>query len=280
MSRSGFIITAKPNTALGAGRGKSDGDSEFLPDIHELGLFERQDHLQSTKVNNVFDQAAERRKRVRRRGGESVAAMASKIDPASVLKPYKKRKAPPKAQTSTKVDQAVHNHITKPSTEDDAHPNFHRRSSRSESLSSDIRPGSRKGNSFAPVKRSSLSRISSFNNENLGCNAEEHNKAAISRVVTAGMRLYGYEQTTKSAASVNGLKSQTADSTEPHSDDIQDEKAKDEYKLVSHQAYRATICTFRKHMGNKDLHLHKVASIQETVDKLLAILCTDPLTRG
>jgi hypothetical protein len=260
--------------------GKSDGGAEFLPDIQELGLFGGQDHLQSTKVNSVFDQAAERRKGVRRRGGESVAALASKIDSANVLKPYKKLKAPPKAQTSTQVVQGVYDHSAKPVTEDDAHPNFHRRHSRSESISSDIRPGSRKGNSFAPVKRSSLSRISSFNNEDPVCSAEERNKAAISRVVMVGMRLHGYEQTTKSAASVNGLKSPTADSTEPHLDNIQDEKARGEYKLVYHQAYRATICTFRRHMQNEDLHLHKVTSIQETVDKLLAILCTDPLSTG
>lgn len=96
----------------------------------------------------------------------------------------------------------------------------------------------------------------------------------------AGVRLYGYQQTTKSAVSLNGPESQAASPMEPHSDEIRDEKSRDEYKLIYHQVYRTTICTFRNHIQDDELYLHKVSSIQETVDKLLAIICTDPLNTG
>jgi hypothetical protein len=149
--------------------------------------------------------------------------------------------------------------------------------SRARSLSIDALTEGHKGNLSEPAKPSSLSRVSSLSQVDSASSIVERNKSAISRVVMAGMRLYGLQQNPRSQ---NARRGNEALPSSPPGNLIEgsEDRARDECKLIYHQAYRATVCAFRNHMDKETIHRQGIASIQDTVDRLLAIFCTDPLT--
>ena len=254
------------------------GEAQFLPSFHESAAFWRESIPRKRPASSVFDQAAERLNKSRRRGGESVTAFASKFESANILMPHKKPKStettaasmteePSRAVTCHKLTSVgrLNNSIVASV-----------KHSRARSLSTDLRSESHKGDSFALVKRSSLSRVNSLSQIDSASSTVEQNKSVISRIVMAGMRLYGLQQNPRSQ---NARKGNEALLSSPPGNLIEGsgDRAKDECKLVYHQAYRATVCAFRNHMDKETLHRQGIASIQDTVDRLLAILCRDPL---
>jgi hypothetical protein len=114
--------------------------------------------------------------------------------------------------------------------------------SRSPSISSDIRPLSRKGPVDSMSKRSSLSRVSSLN-EN--ASIEARNKDTISRLVMAGLRLYGFQPRKKPSHSrrVSEVNAQ-APKSGGESLTQEDAERDEEYKLIYHQAYKGTVFAF------------------------------------
>lgn len=133
-------------------------------------------------------------------------------------------------------------------------------------------------------RRSTLSRVQSLSTlpapaEGADETIEAKNKDTISRIVMAGMRLYGLSQSKarrKSRVS-SGAASPALDTCfeEQEAERKQDE----EYKLVYHQVFKGVCFAFRAHIAAKALQVHSHA-LQEIVDKLLAIHCTDPLAEG
>jgi len=104
---------------------------------------------------------------------------------------------------------------------------------------------------------------------------ESKNKDAISRVVMAGMRLYGYQQRKKTNRSRRRSASPSIRDAEAEQES--EEAAKDEeYKLVYHQTHRGAVFAFRSSIASTSLHTQP-NKIRDTVDRLLAIFCTDPL---
>jgi hypothetical protein len=130
---------------------------------------------------------------------------------------------------------------------------------------------SRKGLLENPIKRSSLSRVTSLSTPAAEPTIESRNKEAISRLVMAGMRLYGLQQKKRPKSTRDG-----AGETEASREE--EERKDEEYKLVYHQIYRATVVAFRRHIQTEPLH-QQPDSLHETVDKLLVLFCTDPLDR-
>lgn len=53
----------------------------------------------------------------------------------------------------------------------------------------------------------------------------------------------------------------------------------EEYKLIYHQTYKATVFAFRRDIESRDLG-KEIEGVRDTVDKLLAIFCSDPLIAG
>jgi hypothetical protein len=130
----------------------------------------------------------------------------------------------------------------------------------------------REGSLPAVAKRSGLSRVKSVStlpDKATVDTVENRNKELISRIVMAGMRLYGYSQS-KSRRSRSG--SVSHDNHE--SSDAQ--QSDEEYKLLYHQVFKATCFTFRRQISDMAL-LGQSEALRETVDKLLAVFCTDPL---
>lgn len=104
---------------------------------------------------------------------------------------------------------------------------------------------------------------------------EYKNKEIVSKVVMAGMRLYGLVQSKSRKSQANSAADSPAIDTS--FEDREAERQRDEeYKLVYHQVYKGTCFALRQHMATKFLQSHSEA-LRETVDKLLMIFCKDPL---
>lgn len=264
-------LPSPPQSPVNVG---DDCDAQLLPPLEQLQATALANERKRKQVSDVFDEATERRRRAKRHGGESVAAAAGAVN---VLVGQKRPKAPVKAQTPASAKAAAssrpHSRTASFSAAQTEPPG--RPLSRSPSMSSDIRPVSLKGIVEATTmsKRSSLSRVSSLADT---ATIEERNKDAISRLVMAGMRLYGLQQRKRSgharrASEVNSQAQSGADGA------YQDAKDKDEeYKLIYHQTYKGTVFAFRRAIVRETLYSQPEV-LQETVDKLLAVFCSDPL---
>ena len=102
---------------------------------------------------------------------------------------------------------------------------------------------------------------------------EEQNKAALTRVVMAGMRLFGLQQQKKGSKSrtVSVLPCASDSSTNP----VVSSESEDTYKLIYHQTFKAACFTFRAHVANT---LISQDAMRDVVDRFLSIFCTDPFS--
>ncbi|KAK0249666.1 hypothetical protein LTR01_006369 [Friedmanniomyces endolithicus] len=203
-------------------------------------------------VNETFDDAAERRKKARRKGGEGVAAAAA-VKTESSVPSLKHRRTVSTSDSQTKSIQ------TRPL-------------SRSPSVASS-RPAT-----AGAAKHSSLSRVQSISGPLTEDSLEDKNKAIISRVVMAGMRLYGLTQSRKPRRRPSSTAPFPAveGCLEP---DVADQRRDEEYKLMYHQVFKGTCFAYREHMPASSLQPHTEA-LRGTVDGLLEIFCNDPLKAG
>lgn len=229
-----------------------------------------QPHIQKRqRLESLFDDASRQSKKARRGGGERVAKSMATADIASSA-------LQERIFGSNSIDKEVVGLLSvriQP-------PERPHQLCRSQSLGSindidAIRPGSRAGVMTAR-KRSSLHRVASLAVPDSSSPApeanpmEQQNKAALTRVVMAGMRLYGLQSRRKVSHSKAALESPTSLATplvvdQPPGDEH-------EYKLVYHQTFKAASFTFRHQMAvqviSQDL-------MRDTVDRLLAMFCND-----
>jgi hypothetical protein len=218
-----------------------DEDGIFLPPLAPLDEVINEPPVRKRKsAADAFDEANERRKKAKGKGGHGVSAAAA-----------------------TKVDSQV--------------PSLHRRSvSNSQPVPSNRQPLSRSpsiASSRPPTAvataqhRSALSRVQSIAGDPDDDEMESKNKKFISRIVMAGMRLYGLSQSKRRQSDI-----------EP-SQNLERDNEDEEYKMVYHQAYKGACFAFRGLLQTQDLQPLSEA-IRDVVDRLLAIFCTDPLAEG
>ncbi|KAG8626152.1 hypothetical protein KVT40_006553 [Elsinoe batatas] len=91
---------------------------------------------------------------------------------------------------------------------------------------------------------------------------EQRNKDLISRLILAGMRLHGLSQ----------AKSKTISRTD------EEKQADEEFKLIYHNTLKAISFAFRASIGLTELRPH-TALVQEKVETMLALFCSDPLSQ-
>lgn len=259
----------------------------FLPPLYPEPPAASTSARKRQRVATLFDDAAQRNKRARKKGGEGVSKVMASIEGSQ---------SQAKQSTSSVISRTRDEStmVARTENEDDlGHPKedqqLRPRSrgdglSRSSSISSvqnigDGRPPSRKG-ALANRNRSSLHRVTSIVAANNGSpgpeekTIEQRNKDTLSRIIMAGMRLYGLQQrkgTSKSRA-VSEAPSQAAIPdivSKPASEDV------DEYKLIYHQTFKGASFALRQHIATS---LIKQVVMREVADKLLAIFCADPLS--
>ena len=102
---------------------------------------------------------------------------------------------------------------------------------------------------------------------------EEQNKTALTRVVMAGMRLFGLQQHKKGSKSraVSELPCTLDSSINP----VVSCENEDTYKLIYHQTFKASLFTFRAYVTTT---LISQEAMREVVDRFLSIFCTDPFS--
>ncbi|KXT06636.1 hypothetical protein AC578_8493 [Pseudocercospora eumusae] len=212
-------------------------------------------------VNETFDEAAERRRKARRQGGEGVAAAAASRNPADAALRHRR---------STSTSQSL--------------PLQSRPLSRASSVGSSRVADLREPSVPALSKRSSLGRVQSVSLAEADSIVEEEptiehkNKEFVSKIVMAGMRLYGLVQTKTRKSRANSSAAVSPAVVDVSFEDLDADRQKDdEYKLVYHQVYKGTCFALRQYIATKSLVAHAEA-LRETVDKLLTIFCNhDPL---
>lgn len=226
------------------------------------------------KISNVFEDATKQRRKLKGRGGEAVSrAMADTLPTSAVpLMPhtsqtYQSREMLPIEATheSAQVSEIPRRSLSRASSAGSIQNN------------EPSRPPSRR-DSFIPGKRSGLNRVESLisgpdspltlDSDN---NLQDHNTKALSRIVMAGMRMYGLQQM-KRATKYEGQSTDANGNQDSQSNSAQ--RDLDEYKLVYHQTYKGACFAFRNHFPNA---LIGQEQMREVVDRLLLLFCTDPL---
>ena len=205
-------------------------------------------------VDDAFDEAEQRRKKVRSQSGEAFAAR----------------------RTESQGAAALHHRGSLSGSTSHAVPLQTRPLSRSPSIASS-RPATARAASEM-TKRSSLSHMESVACPLIKTDMESKNRDIISRVIMAGMRLYGLVQSKSRKPQVSSATASPA--PERTFEQLENDNRKDDdYKLVYHQAFKGVCFAFRDHLGVVTLQPHTEA-IRDNVDKLLALYCNDPLAKG
>lgn len=184
------------------------------------------------RKRDIFDEAEITRKKARGRGGESVAAAAARAHDSQRLPGHRK-------SLSVDTKTASFSDIRPPSAHGTLSRPPSRQLSRSPSLSSDIRPLSRKGVPEAQTKRSNLSQVATVPLQPEEPTVEVRNKEALSRVVMAAMRMHGLQQRKKTKSRRNSVAPGLEVTEELSEEAAAEEAVKDEeYKMVYHQTYK------------------------------------------
>lgn len=240
----------------------AEPEPTFLPSYNRVTVFSEVINVPPTRkrksLNDTLDEAAERRRKARRNGGEGVAAAAASNAPAEPFAPLMHRR-------NLSSGHAVLSQARPLSRASSAASGHYRSTARESSA-----PG--------PAKRLSLARtksIAEIPQPATDSVLEAKNKELVSRIVMAGMRLYGFVQTKSRRSGADSMGADSAAHQQQENGRLQDE----EYKLLYHQVYKGTCFAFRLHMASINLLGHS-EKLRETVDQLLAIFCHDPLSNG
>ncbi|TKA75720.1 hypothetical protein B0A49_03199 [Cryomyces minteri] len=261
-------------------------EARFLPPSLDTFFEASKVTAKRQRVDDVFDEAAAQRKRARRTGVQGVAATAARFG-GPLPGPQSHRRSL-SGRTATIAEEAVsvsgaEGIRSSREASATAIPLQTRALSRSPSLSSSSRPTSMKGalNAFdVPGKRSSLYRVESISAMPSTLTEEEasletKNKDVLSRLVMAGMRLYGLSQSKRKSR--RGSTAPSAQDAISERREVEEKARDDEYKLIYHQTFKGAVFAFRQYMATEALQLH-TERLRDTVDKLLMLYCQDPLT--
>lgn len=228
-------------------------DAVFLPLISSQGTETGEViNLPPTRkrktLDDTFNEAAERRKISRRKGDQRIAA-ESQAQPDRAMPTLKHRRS---VSSTQPILQS-------------------RPLSRASSVASMMVTDARESSVPAPSKRSSLARVHPIAEEE---SSESKNKELVSKLVMAGMRIFGIVQSkTRKSRTISKATSSVDDASiaEENADRLQDE----EYKLIYHQVYKGVCFAFRHHIAEKSLLSHTEA-LREMADRLLGVFTSDP----
>ncbi|KAI9785280.1 MAG: hypothetical protein M1816_000466 [Peltula sp. TS41687] len=103
---------------------------------------------------------------------------------------------------------------------------------------------------------------------------EPTNKEALTKLVMAGMRLYGLQPSKRPWWARGTATSQLDTACDSQQQQQHVESNTEEYKLIYHQTFKGACFAFRRHIHHT---LIKQEDMRDVVDRLLSLFCTDPL---
>lgn len=247
----------------------NNNEAYFLPTISKTTSAVPNSPPKRQRILHMFEDAAHQRKQLRRRGGEGICRAMARLDSPGLCSD---------GQRGLKLADLNPNGPGHLNTQNGTGEKKSTRSS-STPLTSQIDP--LWVNSMIPqngieIQSSLRGRESIGSLEQTPALAtnmnsfENQNKSVLTRIIMAGMRIYGFQQRRKS------VKLQADSELGTHSTliDMNITRGDDEYKMVYHQTFKAATFTFRNRMSKGIINQ---ATMGDVVDQLLALFCTDPL---
>ena len=239
---------------------QSAGQAWFLPHTHDPGRVMQPAPQKRQSISTLFEDATKKRRKFKGRGGESVSQAMAGID-----------RLPPQYGLSETQEAPL------PQQNDLRRKSLSRASSMTSITGPEYpRPASHSG-PLPNRKQSLLHRVESAVSprdsptpSDADGSCVQQNKAALTKVVMAAMRLHGLQQK-KKPPSKSQRHDQVTMQTETNG---ASNEAEDEYKLVYHQTFKAAVFTFRKDFN---IQIIPQERMRDTVDELLTIFCTDPM---
>ncbi|KAL8945826.1 MAG: hypothetical protein Q9222_007691 [Ikaeria aurantiellina] len=226
------------------------------------------------KIETLFEDATQNRRLQKKRGGEGVAKTMAGIDSQISIPPL------PSPGLASGPQQPKRGILSRASTTGSIIP-LHQQPHHP--LQPPPKPR-RPSLSTKPQRQSSLHRVESalspsrdtrspetkVEDEN---DIAERNKTALSRVIMAGMRMYGFQQQQQRKRSVGTGVDVESQSSLANSIAEPGKAEQEEYKAIYHQTYKASSFVFRKYWTRKLLGQEV---LRDTVDAILARFCEDP----
>ena len=216
-------------------------------------------HQESQGPDSLFVDATKQQRWVRKHGGRSVAKIMAGADVSRMRSERPKEPewlAPRKSRSKIAPTLA--------------------RSQSGELLGTERQRSKSRGGP-STKHRSSLRRVASISRQSsevaasaMPSSTEQQNKDALSRLVMAGMRIYGLQQRKRADSSA-------VSSEGPSKDTILPGQETNEYKLIYHRTFNATTFVFRRQIRSVILSQE---ILRDTVDRLLAMFCIDPFAEG
>ena len=259
------------NRARLAGPTKEDlttsREAIFLPQNSDFSHLRQEAHQKRPSISSLFEDAKQKRRKLKGRGGESISKAMAEID-----RPLIRHGLP------SSFDQGESENTPMLQAKKSAKQSLSRSSSLTSITNPELpRPASRSGPRING-KRSSLHRVESAispRNSPILCDEDgdyaQKNKAALTKVVMAGMRLHGFQQKKRlGKSSAMEDRPNTATSI----GDASPFDAEDEFKLVYHQTFKAAMFTFRRHFS---AHAISQDVMRDIVDRFLSLFCSDLL---
>ena len=253
-------------------------DFYYLPSPPEASFHHDDNPItKRPKIETLFDEATQIRRLHKKRGGEGIAKAMAAMDARMAMPALSSSSAlpePAKIQT-----QRTRTPFSRASTTGciSLPPQTNPATSRPQpSHLSSLAKGQRSSLSRAPsVLSPSIdeSRSSELPDNGDHNDIEGQNKNSLSRIIMAGMRMYGLQQPRKKSLSALDMAESQASSSTSANGTVQEQQ--DEYKAVYHQTFKAAAFVFRNQWGSSVLGQEV---LRDTADLFLRSFCRDPLS--
>ncbi|KAI5210635.1 hypothetical protein E4T39_00088 [Aureobasidium subglaciale] len=243
------VITPPTSPILGASSDTSTITARFIPHPWDEPTARQKRKL---ALNSTFTAASEQRKR---HSGASVAAAAASTSSSSI---------PPLPRLKSEASRGAVPILTRPK-------------SRSPSIATLRREPTLPERRVSSLSRSTPVPVTAVTAEEEAL--EKKNKDMVSKVVLAGLRVWGFTASSSASRRKNRAASTSLISTTESQDPDHHHEAKDEeYKLLYHHVYKGACFALRSRIGKQDLRGREYADkVRDVVDSLLAIFCKDPM---
>ena len=255
-----------------------DQDFYYLPSPLEAPFHHDDNPItKRPKMETLFDEATQIRRLHKKRGGEGIAKAMAAMDARMAMPALSSSSTLPEPAKIQK--QRTRTPFSRASTTGciSLPPQTNPATSRPQPAHlSSVSKGQRSSLSRAPsVLSPSIdeSRSSELPDNGDHNDIERQNKNSLSRVIMAGMRMYGFQQPRKKSISAMDMAESQAPSLSATVGTVQEQQ--DEYKAVYHQTFKAAAFVFRNQWGSSVLGQEV---LRDMADLFLRSFCRDPLS--
>ena len=231
------------------------------------------------RVETLFDDAARQTKKVLKRGGESVAKVMAGINELPSQLTEQRMSTKSKGDVTTGLVESPTVYKQPPSAR---LPGLSRSMSMISPREFEEKLSDPRFTGPNMKKRSSLNCVTSLASIDIEGKKspvpedmnpiERQNKDSLTKVIMAGMRLYGFESKRKANHGRSISIDTSRASTPSYLDNEQGDEA--EYKNMYHQTFKAAAFVFRRSIRVESISQQLMRDI---VDRLLALFCNDPV---